>query len=806
MKKSAAHWCIAGIMLLFAHVAQAQAILPTSWDFDTPIPEGWTEAIGNTGNTRYPNGAIGQACRLDNTGEYILIEFAEEPGLLTYWLKGQNSGGAWQGTFTIQESSNGTNWSELRSFTNNMPTPSFTQYTDQPAATSRYIRFFYTLKVSGHNVGLDEVALNVPVAGPEQEINVTLAGNNVPSGFQVSVGNAPSTQITIENQGLVETLLINGITLSGPHAAQFAVSSIPTTIAAQSSEAFTLEFNPVGEGSRFCTITIDNNDVSEGQYVINVYAVSGQFATAPTAQAMNLTFPNLVSWDFNVNFSAGNPAAEKYLVLRRVGAPIAQVPQNGNTYVRGEYLGDAQVVYLGPAGQFNARAVEVSTSYHFAVFAVNGPAGYENYLTTSPLVGSVNTPAPNIGNYYNGVDHNSSQFVGQVIQSMNPSNYFQVFYSNYISTLINNFYVQDTAIADVSMNMVRCQYSGAPYTYIAGFQFWNGQGPGTISREHMYPRSWMPTVFNPGFEDSQEVSDMHNLIPVLQIECNEIRSNYPLGEVVTPTYEFLTTRIGNNSIGQRVYEPQNKIKGDAARGILYQASKYHTTQNDFSLPEQISLIVPYGQNEYILKKWHFEDLPDNMERARNEYIRTQQNNRNAFIDSVHFPCFIRFSNMTLWQPEVIVNGDDLTAIDPALSYQWYLNGEEIDGSTEATLTAMEDGNYSVEVKQFDACPSFRSEENEVVVGSVSIPDTNPFEMSIYPNPSDGQSWLRLLSASRGIAQVRVYDSTGRVILEKTDAVQFGEQFIPLDMTGASGFFVVSVRIGETIRSMRLVVN
>ncbi|MFN9800979.1 MAG: hypothetical protein ACK54P_13270, partial [Bacteroidota bacterium] len=239
---------------------------------------------------------------------------------------------------------------------------------------------------------------------------------------------------------LADDLSINDITLSGADAAQFSIIPVGnSTVAAGASEDFTLNFTPVGEGSRFCTITIDNNDASEGQYVINIYAIAGSFASEPTDQAASISFPNLVSWDYNVNFTAGNPAAEQYLVLRRKGAAVTSTPADGTTYVKGEWIGNAQVVYTGSAGSFNAREVEVSTSYHFAVFAFNGPSGFENYLTDSPLTGVASTPAPAIGNYYQGVDHTEDTFVADLITALNPSNYFQIFYSNYISTLINRF-------------------------------------------------------------------------------------------------------------------------------------------------------------------------------------------------------------------------------------------------------------------------------------------------------------------------------------------------------------------------------
>lgn len=798
----------ASLVIISTTTVLAQAILPTSWSFDVAPPAGWSESLGAS-NTRYANGQTGQACRQDQTGDFVIVEFAEEPGTLTYWIKGQNSGGSWQGTFTVEQSSVSANgpWTALRTFNGTeLPAASFTQFTDAPAAATRYIRFFFTNKVSGHNVALDEVALGIPTASNAQEINVSQGGSNIPSGFTYSIGNSTSTVFTIENLGLADDLSINDITLSGADAAQFSIIPVGnSTVAAGASEDFTLNFTPVGDGSRFCTITIDNNDASEGQYVINIYAIAGTFASEPTAQAAGISFPNLVSWDYNVNFTAGNPAAEKYLVLRRKGAAVTSTPADGTTYVKGEWIGNAQVVYTGSAGSFNAREVEVSTSYHFAVFAFNGPSGFENYLTESPLTGVASTPAPAIGNYYQGVDHTEDTFVADLITALNPSNYFQIFYSNYISTLINRFYVQDTAVAGVSMNMVKCQYSGVPYLYEAGFQFWNGQGDGTISREHTFPQSWMPTYFEPGFDDMPEVSDLHNLLPTLQVECNAVRSNYPYGEVVEPTSTFEGTAIGDNSIGQRVYEPREGIKGDAARSMMYQATKYFSTTADFSLPEQISLIIPYGQNERLLKEWHFADLPDNMERARNEYVFEEQNNRNAYIDSVQYPCFIRFSNMTKWTPQVLVSGTELSALDEAVSYQWFLNGEPITGATASTHTAEVTGNYSVAVQQLEACPAITGVQQLIDV-SVAERESHPMELSAFPNPASGPFRLRLAALTPGHASLEILDSMGRLSYSAPFHAIRGEQIIPVDAALGSGIYMVRVTSGNTIRTLRLVIS
>ena len=56
--------------------------------------------------------------------------------------------------------------------------------------------------------------------------------------------------------------------------------------------------------------------------------------------------------------------------------------------------------------------------------------------------------------------------------------------------------------------------------------------------------------------------------------------------------------------------------------------------------------VPTNQSQETIRSWHFNDLPDNYEIARNEYIYNLQGNRNPFIDSVDFACFIDFHQMT----------------------------------------------------------------------------------------------------------------------------------------------------------------
>lgn len=787
----------------------SQAVLPTSWSFDTATPQGWTESLGS-GNTRYTNGAVGTACRLDNTGEFVSIFYAEEGGSLSYSIKGQNTGGPWSGTFTVEQSATGANgtWTTVRNFSNtDLPSASFTPYNDVLDPNSRYVRFFFTNKVTGNNVALDEVTLSTPIAGASQEINVTSSSSNVPSGSTLVIGNTSSTDIVIQNLGNSSDLAIEDVSISGADAADFSIATFPSLVPANGEELFTLNFVPSGTGSRFCTITIDNNDASENPYTINIYGIAGDAASEPTAQAGAINFPNLQSWDFNVNFTGATPSAEHYLVLRSIGTPVTDVPSDNETYVKGNWIGNAQVVYVGDPAQFNARAIEVNTTYHYAVFSFNGPEGFENYLTTAPTTGSVTTPNANPGSYYAGLDVNSPTFVSELTSKLEPTDYFQIFYSNYISTLINEFYVKDTTTAaGIPANYVECVYSGDDQIYEAGFTFWTGATSSILSREHAFPQSWMPTYLDATFDDSWEVSDLHNLFPVNQEDCNAVRSNYPYGEVVNITSQYGPAKFGTNSFGQTCYEPRDQIKGDVARAMMYQAVKNTTATEDFSFPEQISFLIPYGQLDYVVKKWHFQDAPDNSEKARNEYIETRQNNRNGFIDNPIYACYIRFGNLTKFTPIITQSNGVLTCIDQALNYTWFKDGQEISGANSAAFTPTETGNYTVEIQQFEQCPVFQSAGAQITVG-INENALLDWTMDVYPNPSNGIIGVSVNSARTSTAQFNIVSSTGarvyteqRLMSQGVNKIEWNN--LPLE----AGVYVIEMIVDQSRMTKTIVVQ
>ena len=620
------------LALLVSFTSISQAILPTSWSFTTiTLPTGWTESEANfytaSGNTP-------PAKKFDTTGDNLVINFSSNPGNLTYYLAGNSFSG---GTFTVQESDLGAVWTTLHTHTA-PPAGTYTLFTDIPLATTRYIRFIYTNKVSG-NIGLDDVAIAQGAAGPAQEINVKQGSTTVLTGgthiMSSPVSTMTPTVFTVENLGTVNTLNISSATISGPNAPDFSLASFPATVAAASTGSLTVNFTPAAAGTRLAVLTIASNDTDEASYVINLNGIGGNYATEPASQPTNMLFTNIKTYRLTGSFTPAT-GTDGYLVLRKKGSAITGIPADGTVYQRGDMVGDAQVVFSGNFNSFTPNNIVASETYHFAVFSYNGMGTYRNYKTTSPLASSVTTPATMMPpTYYSTISTSSPSFVTNLHDLVNP--HFMQFYSNYGNLMVKNFAARDTTL---DRRVVTCVYSGENKIYTEPFDFTaNG-----YSREHTYCHSWMPT--NPATA-LPEYNDYHHLFPTNQDDVNALRSNYPLGVVVTVQQTVLGAKYGQDANGKTVFEPRDENKGDAARAMFYETICYTgVSGNLWALPSNISTSIPYGQDQAILKQWHFNDLPDGYEIARNDYIDSLQDNRNPFIDSIDFVCFINFSNMT----------------------------------------------------------------------------------------------------------------------------------------------------------------
>lgn len=94
-----------------------------------------------------------------------------------------------------------------------------------------------------------------------------------------------------------------------------------------------------------------------------------------------------------------------------------------------------------------------------------------------------------------------------------------------------------------------------------------------LNREHSFPKSWWG-----GDTDVKAYTDLNHLYPG-EARANQAKSNHPLGEVRTASFNNGVSMVGSPQDGlgggsALVFEPDDEYKGDFARTYFYMVTCY----------------------------------------------------------------------------------------------------------------------------------------------------------------------------------------------------------------------------------------
>ena len=135
---------------------------------------------------------------------------------------------------------------------------------------------------TGFDGEVEDYTINIASGIPQPEINITgnsvtiYDGDTTPTTTDdtefgsTGAGTPISHTFTIENTGN-SALTIGTLTFSGANPLDFSISAAPaTTVAASGSTTFTVDFNPIANGTRTAILSITNNDSNENPYNFTV--------------------------------------------------------------------------------------------------------------------------------------------------------------------------------------------------------------------------------------------------------------------------------------------------------------------------------------------------------------------------------------------------------------------------------------------------------------------------------------------------------------------------------------------------------
>lgn len=621
----------------------AQATLPAFWNCNDPAaaPTGFTLSQGSSGNFVYTSTALYKSApasiRLDNTNEFLQVYFTGTADTIFYYITGTAASGAtsWLGTFVVQESSNGTDWTDVTTYKDDLGLTIKERFTVL-STTTKYVKFLFKSKTSGYNVAIDDISVSDGVGGAKPELVVEYSGNVLATGKEIRVGGSDVVDLTIKNNSSVGDLIVSDLKKSGINAADFSTSkTFPFTVKAGESAVLSIDVNKnITTGSLKATLDIYTNDSNNLPFSVNLFAIRGTSATEPLSPSSSLNVKTNMAWRTVVTLAQNSEKVDGYIVLVGKDNNVTSTPQDGLEYERGAYIGDARVLHVGSAGDVVFDNIVANTTYYVKVFSFNGYGSFVNYFTGSSTSLNYTTPGLNPGPYYGSLTEADTQLVPKLRNIVRP--HYQVFYSNFGSTIATNFEARDTA---GGKKIINCFYSGFPYVFTPPF-FFNTADPDYLSREHSYPYSWMPE----SSQDSANYSDLHLLYLVHQNKVNSSRSNYPYNNLKTVTVNFYGGKFGVDSAGEFAYEPRDFAKGTVARSQFYICATYNRSGKAFTIPTANELLG-MNQDQNVLKRWNKQFPPSNWEVARHEYIAGVQNNRNPFVDHPDWACYIDFSTM-----------------------------------------------------------------------------------------------------------------------------------------------------------------
>lgn len=147
-------------------------------------------------------------------------------------------------------------------------------------------------------------------------------------------------------------------------------------------------------------------------------------------------------------------------------------------------------------------------------------------------------------------------------------------------------------------------------------------------------------------------------------------------------------------------------------------------------------------------------------------------------------------------------------------YQWYINGEKIEGATQNRYTANSAGNYTVVVSQkgtlcanssepitvTNSCPKLSSGQSENLIISQT-------DFELYPSPSNGNVIVKFNSQVAERISFKVIDLNGKIVYNNPQNIVNGTNTIRLNLANLpSGIYHLQIQSSKETLTKKFVIE
>lgn len=412
--------------------------------------------------------------------------------------------------------------------------------------------------------------------------------------------------------------------------------------------------------------------------------------------------------------------------------------------------------------------------------------------------------------YYNQTENKTEDQLKGALKAIITAGYVSLGYNSARDKMFMEFDNQKTNGQGATVNTLECVYTGRKA--VGYTDRTDAQNSANFNTEHTFPQGF----FN---QDEPMRSDLYHLFPT-DANANNSRGNFPFGIASTP-YQNDATNFPSHLGSNNLYEPRDVHKGNVARAMMYFVIRYSDYANHFA------------PQENILRAWHNQYTPSEIEKKRNDAIALLQKNRNPFIDypqfneritkiigtsnalivpSIYFLDSIQvltlsdtIDSVTVYVP-IINNGNKKVKISNGISTIDFvkMNFDSLN------INIGESANLPVTIYTkdtsgiFDATIQFNTDFSLVqsnfnlrfVINKIAVGINNEKqnEIKIFPNPSSNYIFIE----SKNTEQYEIYNSIGQLIIK--DELLKGINKIELqDITSGILFIKTDNKIHKIIK-------